>query len=120
MRRIGLAFCGLAVMCTLIALRGLPPTETAQASTQTMALVDTGEYHTCAVRGGGVRCWGFNPYGELGNGTNTSSSVPVQVVGLTGGVQTVAVGEQHACALLLVGTVKCWGFNQYGALGSGN
>jgi alpha-tubulin suppressor-like RCC1 family protein len=44
--------------------------------------VDAGDVHTCARPStGGLRCWGFNFYGELGNGSTTNSSLPVPVSG---------------------------------------
>lgn len=74
----------------------------------------------CALTdGNGVLCWGDNTHGQLGDGTNKSSSLPVQVVGLEGGVKDVVAGEAHACALLSSESVLCWGNNQYGHLGAG-
>lgn len=79
-----------------------------------------GGYYTCALMtSGGVRCWGNNGYGQLGNGTTTDSSTPVAVVGLNSGVTALAAGGRHICALMTNGGVKCWGYNNDGQLGDG-
>jgi hypothetical protein len=77
-----------------------------------------GAAHTCAITpGGGVKCWGDNSRGEIGDGTNMERHVPVQVHGLTSGVVSVAAGLNFTCALMAAGNVKCWGKNDYGELG---
>lgn len=65
-----------------------------------------------------VRCWGYNSYGQLGNGSTVDSNVPVAVAGLSGAI-AVAAGLGHNCALLVTGSVKCWGLNNAGQLGNG-
>jgi alpha-tubulin suppressor-like RCC1 family protein len=82
--------------------------------------IAAGDFSSCQVTGtGGVRCWGSNLAGQLGNGgTPTRSPTPVPVSGLTG-VVSVAVGARHACALTSGGAVYCWGDNGHGQLGDG-
>lgn len=77
-------------------------------------------YHTCALMAtGGVKCWGHNSYGQLGDGTNSTPTSPVDVTGLSGRVVSLAVGERHTCAVMDTGSLKCWGENQRGQLGDG-
>lgn len=84
----------------------------------TAVRISTGLNYTCTEAGGAAKCWGINTYGNLGDGTTTSRSLPTQVSGLTSGVQTIQVGEYHTCAVVS-GAAKCWGYNGYGGVGDG-
>jgi alpha-tubulin suppressor-like RCC1 family protein len=84
-----------------------------------MTAVSTGAYAACALTiEGGVKCWGGNFYGVLGDNSQSSSLVPVDVYGLSSGVVSITVGTFHACALTTAGAVKCWGYNRVGELGN--
>ncbi len=73
--------------------------------------------HFCAVVNGGAQCWGRNDYGQLGNNGTSNSKVPVQVVGLSSGVERVVAARFHSCAIVN-GGVQCWGRNEVGQLGN--
>lgn len=79
-----------------------------------------GVSHTCALLSGGLRCWGNNFYGALGNGTRLMSTTPSSVAGLNSTVTSVSAGSYHSCALTLAGSVLCWGQNIQGELGVGD
>ena len=85
--------------------------------------ITAGQYHTCAVLSDGTAaCWGYNNFGQLGNGTTTNSNTPVAVTGgaLTGkAVTSITAGDAHTCAVLSDGTAACWGWNDFGQLGNG-
>jgi putative nucleotidyltransferase with HDIG domain len=87
--------------------------------------ITAGNNHSCAVKDDGtVWCWGDGRDGELGDGTLTRSTTPVQVAGvggvgfLTGAVE-VAAGEDFSCAVIDDGTVSCWGEDDDYQLGNG-
>jgi alpha-tubulin suppressor-like RCC1 family protein len=93
--------------------------------------IRAGVTFTCARLGsGGVRCWGFNGDGQIGDDTTsgfTSSTycigepcrlAPTDVVDLVDAAG-LAAGLSHSCALRRDGSVVCWGQNDYGQLGDG-
>jgi alpha-tubulin suppressor-like RCC1 family protein len=106
---------GVLAASAMIASPGAPasPTESATA-------IAAGESHTCALTSaGGVKCWGDNFFGQLGDGTNIDRTTAVDVSGLGSGVAAIAAGAGHTCVLTSAGGIKCWGDNFYGQLGDG-
>src|SRR3990172_3621138 len=88
-------------------------------SINAVAIAGEGDHSLALKNDGTVWAWGLNVSGQLGNGTNTNSNVPVQVTGLTG-ITAIAAGQDHSLALKNDGTVWAWGYNLYGQLGNGN
>jgi alpha-tubulin suppressor-like RCC1 family protein len=81
--------------------------------------ISGGRMHVCArLTDNTIWCWGDNENGELGDGTTTNRSAPVQA-GAIGNAAQVTAGEYHSCALLQDGTVQCWGAAAYGQVGDG-
>jgi alpha-tubulin suppressor-like RCC1 family protein len=104
----------LALVAILIAAAAgcSPPPQPVPVASQIVA----GDHSCALVTGGRVKCWGGNDKGQLGNGSNVDSNVPVNVSGITGATQ-VSSGDHDTCALVGGGRVKCWGWNDFGQLG---
>ena len=80
--------------------------------------VACGQLFTAAIKTDGTLwTWGSNPFGQLGDSTQTSRSSPVQTI--TGGTtwQQVACGQSFTAATKTDGTLWTWGFNGTGQLG---
>jgi len=82
--------------------------------------ITAGDEFACAlIADGTVRCWGFNGYGQLGDGTTDNSSTPVVVQGLEGVVAVSASTDgDFACALKADHTIWCWGSDANSELGT--
>ena len=86
-----------------------------------------GGNHTCALLDNGkVRCWGYNGHGQLGYGHRNpigDSEDPADAGDVPVGgdvVMQLAAGENHTCAVLNTGNMRCWGYNGFGQLGYGD
>ena len=79
-----------------------------------------------------VECWGYNQYGQLGNGesSTTIATQPVSAIGLpAGNITSISVGYQYTCAVVdgrdrrdgayANSSAWCWGYNNNGQLGDG-
>src|SRR5439155_995582 len=85
-----------------------------------LTAVTVGAVHTCALEASGAAyCWGWNAYGQLGDGSTTARSTPVPVAGdLT--FALLSAGGLHTCGVTSGGAAHCWGNNANGELGIGS
>lgn len=98
--------------------------------THTAIGIRAGEAHSCALLDNSqIKCWGGNWQGQLGYGDNQNradqsgemgTALPYVDLGGQYSASAIAVGDEHTCALLDDGQVKCWGDNYYGELGLGD
>lgn len=88
--------------------------------TSGVATLTTGGRYTCALLvTGAVQCWGYNAWGEVGNGGTENTLTAVSITALSSAVVDLAAGGHHNCALFPDGSVQCWGQNLLGQLGNG-
>jgi len=87
--------------------------------------IDVDGWHTCATHNDALKCWGYNGYGQLGDGTSplngdtgSDKTIPTIVNGFAAGagVTDFSVGSNHTCAVKN-GLAQCWGYNAYKQLG---
>jgi alpha-tubulin suppressor-like RCC1 family protein len=94
------------------------PSQVSPPMLSDVSFVSLGGEHSCAVKiDGSLWCWGYNGYGQLGDGTYTNRETPVQI--MSSGVSSVALGPYHTCAVKQDGSLYCWGSNLYGQVGVG-
>jgi alpha-tubulin suppressor-like RCC1 family protein len=106
----------LAGGCSAGAETGVDPSPT-PASLGTQVVVTLG--HRCVTRAGRVWCWGRDEVGQTGLGAPTPSGTrdePQEIPNLTDVVE-LAASDEHTCARLASGRVKCWGVNGLGEVG---
>ncbi|MBS0555791.1 MAG: Ig-like domain repeat protein [Proteobacteria bacterium] len=111
-------FAGFIGLVCAALVAALVPTRNAAALD-----IAAGSQHACAITAAhGVKCWGSDGAGQLGDGLGTPNipKGPVDVVGLSGPVISIVAGALHTCALISGGAVQCWGNNSSGQLGNGD
>ena len=92
---------------------------TAVAGVSDAVGVGVGDGFGCVrLRNRGVRCWGRNDHGQLGDGTFVERAEPRDVLEITG-TYGLSVGARHACVLADDSRLRCWGANDQGQLGDG-
>jgi alpha-tubulin suppressor-like RCC1 family protein len=102
----------------------MPVAPPAGMASVTFDAVTAGAGHTCAhLATNDLVCWGRNADGQLGDGDQKPSALPVPV--MLGGKELtpaarVAAGGAHSCGLDTSGNVWCWGSNASGQVSSGD
>ncbi|MCL1983769.1 MAG: hypothetical protein FWG58_00020, partial [Methanomassiliicoccaceae archaeon] len=131
-KRSGIAVVSIAIALMfvlsmpLIFTENNDPNDAALGAFSTEPMVAAGGAHSLALKSDGtVWAWGWNAQRQLGDGTGTERSTPVQVKGPGGtgyltNVIAIAAGGNHSMALKEDGTVWAWGYDLYGQLGDGD
>ncbi|MFZ4065113.1 MAG: RCC1 domain-containing protein [Rhodoluna sp.] len=106
----------VAVLCS----QHVSPQSSVRAEVlQVTSPISVGANSTCAIRSiDNLYCVGSNSFGQLGNGSNISTTDPQRVVGINN-VASVSVGDTSTCAVTKAGALYCWGDNSSGQLGIG-
>jgi hypothetical protein len=106
-----LVACGAPAVSRVDQETSSEPVGSSEPAALRPAMIASGGAHSCMVKPDKtVVCWGDNRYGQLGDGTTTDATAPVEVARL-GYVATLAAGDWFTCAVLATGQVKCWGDN---------
>lgn len=94
-------------------------------SSTSYAMISSGGRGVCGIitSTSKVKCWGWNGYGEVGDGTYTQRNSPVSIDAATSYLKVVVGGSENggqtACGITSANDLKCWGDNQYGQYGNG-
>jgi alpha-tubulin suppressor-like RCC1 family protein len=95
-----------------------PVNVTTALASYTWVQVAVGQYHTCILNSAGtVYCTGYGAYGQLGNGTTTSSTS--FVYSYLGPAAQIVAEDYASCSVRQDGSAGCTGSNEYGQLGNG-
>jgi len=103
---------GLCVLTSIVSCLGTAFSAdlTAIPGTDGATALSVGSDFGCAVVAGGVKCWGDNSQGQLGQGNTTPVTGAVAVTGISD-VKVLTSGAQFSCVLNSVGASFCWGDN---------
>ncbi len=89
------------------------------SGTASYVSISSGPQFNCAITNiGTVQCWGLNNYQQLGMGFNAGNQYSPQNTALPAGIEasSLALGSEHACAVMETMSVYCWGMDDYGQL----
>jgi len=99
------------------------PSQTSSFGNNRTAIQVSGGYqHTCAVLdNGSIACWGWNQYGQLGDGTTSLRTTPKLVSGFGANRTAISVsaGQYATCAVTSLGELYCWGNSGNGVFWDG-
>ena len=89
-------------------------------TTNSFISIDSGDWHSCGLlSNGSAMCWGYNNYGQIGDGTNGTDRLNPVFVNTTNKFVSIDAGDWHSCGLLANGSAMCWGANDFGKIGDG-
>jgi len=89
--------------------------------TSGVRLISAGYYQGCAhTTANQTYCWGWNPRGQLGDGTIETRTTPVLVSTLTASLGMISADVEQTCAVTTDDEAYCWGLNDCGQIGDGN
>jgi alpha-tubulin suppressor-like RCC1 family protein len=130
----GRAFCGDLTYVTEISGTTFPPFSNPLSTTLSFSTIRIGTTHACGISTvGQTYCWGSNDYGQFGNGTTVSNSVPTLAAngmlfeslaaGGTGKINEelrAVLAADYTCGVVVGGKAYCWGANLFGQIGNGS
>jgi len=89
--------------------------------------IAVGLSHACALDvAGAVKCWGHGQYGATGYASTENlgddpgeEPIDLPPIDLGGRAKFISAGAHSSCAIMMDGSLRCWGFNAFGKLGLG-